>query len=325
MKPTHRLMYLFFAGLWLMAGVYAQPVRHQDIIQRVQVLYQEKNYSQALDQLKLLLLQNPFDVSARCWQTYIYLTRDDSVHQSTLPNGLFHADSLKRYNFQLVLENINFLRNATPLTSEEEELIKRTLTEYDNLFGDLQIRVVDPPAVGYYTGWIQLEFKAPFRLTPIQSKRLEEINQYFKFGRLYFNRYDPNTNAFYCQLPGLPKLSSFLARYKVVIPGKADTIRFSFNRRVTAPLQLKSEYLDSLKYELPNNALLLLTDKEVATEFEPEELSQRNFGNEKETLLITSTEKLNRVKFHQHTNFYNKLWIWGGVCLLGTWIYTQAR
>ncbi|MHB2149229.1 hypothetical protein ACX8XP_09245 [Calditrichota bacterium LG25] len=291
---------------------------------RIRTLLNSKNYSAALTETWRYLEHDPFNVLARSWQVYIYLTREDSVQKAAIKNVITDEDP--RYNFHLVLENIDFLRNASPENELASQMRDNVLQIYDELFGDLKIYINNSPLIGYFKAKVNLKIDTTSILSPIQKKRLEEINSYFKnVGDIYFGEYDQQKQRFYYTLQGVPKTGEFHGGLIYYVIGDTDSTFFEFNTQYQESIEIEAGKFTAFEYMLPADYVLLFFPKKyrVVTPSD-RRLSFRRIYGEKQAFLVP-VEWVDDLKLETPASIWQRYVIWGGMAGIFYWLVSTSR
>ncbi len=291
---------------------------------RIRTLLNSKNYSEALNESWRYLEHNPFNVLARSWQVYIYLTREDSLQKARIRGDIIEEDP--KYNFHLVLEDIDFLRSVEPEKKFTRQIWSTALQTYDELFGDLKIYIKNSPAIGYYRAKINLKIDTTSILAEIQKKRLEEINSYFdQVGYVYFNEYDRDKNLFYYTLEGVPKASEFHGGLVYYISGDTDSVFFEFNTEYQDTIEIDASKFTNFEYILPENYVLLFFSKNYRIVTPPDRriVFRRLYGDKQAILLPIDLAK--DLKLESKTPIWQRYIIWGGMASIFYWLFSTTR
>lgn len=292
---------------------------------RIRSLLNTRNYSEALNETWRYLEKDPFNVLARSWQTYIYLSRDDSLQKAKISADILAEDP--KYNFHLVLENIDFLRNADPKKEIVHQIWSKTLQTYDELFGDLKIYIINAPTIGYYRAKINLKIDTTSILAEIQKKRLEEINSYFKHvGKVYFNEYDQDKKLFYYILKGVPKAVEYHGGFIYTVYGDTDSTFFEFNTEYQEDIEIDAKKFSEFEYILPKDYVLLFFPKNirVITPPNPEKKIFNRLYHDKQAVLIAG-EYAKDIRLETKTPIWQRYIIWGGMVSIFYWLFSTTR
>ncbi len=323
------LFHLFF-GIWLVLlswGVFpafTQTNELAKINEQIRSLVQNKNYGRALLELNDVVANDPESILARSWQVIIYLTREDSVQNASLPVGISQFDP--RYNFDLVMENVDFLQQVTAENPLERELQDRALKLYRENFEDLMVALPQAPVTGFFRIQVPLEFIPPFRLFPVQQKRLEEINTHFEQGGfLYFNRFNPQKKEFFAVVRGFPILRQFEGEYDVAVRYTGDTLSLEYNNMVRDTLRIPYQKIDSLVYDLPPDYVQLYFDTDLQVRVPPTDrpFIQKRLSDYQVVLMPVDME--NRLTLSRNEKAWHRWVLWGGVVGLATGFLIMVR
>lgn len=288
--------------------------------EQMKSLMSTNSYDFALLRLDQILSKNPENVFARSWQTKIYLARTDTLSAQEEQTKKLR---FPRYDFQVILDNISFLRKAKTTNALEKRLQKEALDEYDGLFKDLKIKISQSNMVGFYRARFRIEFIKPFSLELIQERRLSEINDTFKNGCFaYFNKIDPKDHTFYFDLQGMPVLNQFDAGYDVPLLEAADTLFVEFNNNFQETLTIPDSIVDSTYYDIPEKYVLLHFNKddEIILPQNNKPVFRKSLPHTQ--VILFPFKQQQQIIVRNKKPLWQKLLLWGSVGSLTIWLYS---
>ena len=299
MKKKLAILLFFIVSISMGYGQYT--MNKNLLLERVKSYYKAKQFANALNEVQKILTFAPEDIEARIWQTTILLNRNK------FPQGT---------QFDLILENVSFLRSVAQKNPAYRQKVQPILKQYNREFADLIIRIPNAPAIGFYVAHIPILLKPPIKLSPIQQARLNELNAYFQSdGRLYFNYFLPKQKEYACIIQGFPVIPvrRKTVKYTAIILTNLDTLRFAFNLKRRNPLILTPKHPDNVYYQLPPHYTVWFADKNLSIEraVGNSPILEKKMG--KYWIYLIPTQSVTHIRIGKKADWQSLLMLWGGL------------